>query len=189
MIKSLYGKYFQKSKSFLFPALGIKKNSKFTPSNTYVAVDGYIDAEDVKLICTYDKPEIEDDEDYLVFEQHFLLENPLFLEKIETKEMFVYVFDYQIYTTDWFNFILGKYSKLSSVLKRAIKTYYGDNSAEYRYIDSYLYPEEYYEDYSVLLDVNVDQLKSIGQLCNACDIKKETLKISKEYLESLNKTI
>jgi hypothetical protein len=186
MIKSLYSKYFQKSKSFLYPALGIKKSSQFIPTNTYIALDGYIGAEDVKLICTFDKVE---SEDFTIFEQHFLLENPLFSEKIDAGEFNVYVFDYQIYTTDWFNFILGKYSKLSNVLKRAIKNYYGESSSEYKYLDSYLYPEEYYEDYSTLLDVTINDLKKIGQLCDSCDMIKETLKISKDYLESLKKTI
>jgi hypothetical protein len=186
VIKSLYGKYFQKSKSFLYPALGIKKNSKFSPSGTYMAIEGYIGAEDVKFICTFER--INSDE-YKTFEQNMLLENPLFLEKIDIEEYTIYIYDYTIYQNDWFNFILGKYSKLSQVLKRAIKNYYGDNSSEYKYMDSYLHPQEYYDDYSSLLNVTVEDLKYTGELCDACDIEKETLKIPKEYLEKLKKTI
>ena len=185
MIKSLYGKYFQKSKSFLYPALGIKKSSDFSPSGTYLAIDGYIGPEDVKLICTFDK---DDSEEFKDFEKHMLLENPLFLDKVEVKDFTVYIFDYQIYQNDWFNFILGKYSKLSTTIKRAIKQYYGNNSAEYTYIDSYLFPKEYFQDYAGLLDMNVDELKTIGELCDACDIEKETLKIPKKYLATIKKS-
>ncbi len=184
MIKSVYSKYFQKSKSFLYPALGTRKTSKFLPSGTYLAIEDYIGADDVKLICTYEKDE---SDDYKLFEQHFLLENPLFSEKIITKDYYIYVFDYSIYINDWFNFLLGRYSKLSNVLKRAIKQYYGINSAEYAYMDTYLYPEEYFEEYATLLDVDEKDIKSTGELCDPCDIEKETLKIPQEYLESLKK--
>lgn len=185
MIKSLYGKYFQKSKSFLYPALGIKKTSKYFPINTYLSIEGYIGPEDIKLICLFNKKE---SKDFLDFETAFLIENPLFSEKIETDSHYIYVFDFSIYQNDWFSFLLGRYSKLSSVLKKAIKTYYGESSSEYQYMDTYLYPEEYYVEYSNLLDVDVDFLKNIGELCNSCDIEKETLKIPKEYLERIQKT-
>lgn len=186
MIKSLYSKYFQKSKSFLYPALGIKKNSEFSPSGTYLAIEDYIGAEDVKFICTFENI---DSIEFKSFEQNMLVENPLFIEKIVIENYTVYTFDYNIYQTDWFNFIMGKYSKLSNVLKKAIKSYYGDGSSEYKYIDTYLHPKEYFDEYADLLDVNVEALKSIGELCDACDMEKETLKIPKKYLESLKKTV
>lgn len=184
MIKSVYSKYFQKSKSFLYPALGIRKNSRFSPSGTYLAIEGYIGAEEAKFICTYEK---DDSEDFKLFEENYLLENPLFLEKLEVENYSIYIFDYNIYDKDWFNFIMGKYSKLSSVLKRAIKQYYGINSAEYAYMDTYLHPIEYFEEYATLLDVDIEDLKKTGELCDPCDIEKETLKIPQEYLESLKK--
>jgi len=185
IIKSLYGKYFQKSKSFLYPALGIKKSSDFSPTATYLAIDGYIGAEDMKLVCTFDK---NDSEEFKEFEKNMLVENPLFLEKIKVKDFVIYVFDYHIYQNDWFNFIFGKYSKLSNILKRAIKQYYGNNSAEYTYVDSYLFPKEYFEDYAGLLDMSIIELKTIGELCDPCDIEKETLKIPKKYLATIKKS-
>lgn len=186
MIKSLYSKYFQKSKSFLYPALGIKKNSKYLPTGTYISVEGYIGAEEVKFVCIFDKTTTDE---YLLFETAMLVENPLFLEKHELEDSLVYIFDYSIYKHDWFNFILGKYSKFSNVLKKAIKTYYGDKSSEYQYIDTYLYPEEYFDDYAELLDVDVKSLKTIGELCDSCDMDKENFHFPKEYLENLTKTI
>ena len=184
MIKSLYGKYFQKSKSFLYPALGIKKNAAFTPINTYLSIDGFIGPEDIKLVCVYD---IDDSNDFKEFEKHMLVENPLFCDKVVTKDSIIYLFDFPIHQEDWFNFILGKYSKLSPTIKRAIKQYYGPNSAEYTYIDSFLYPKEYFEDYAILLDMDVESLKEIGELCDSCDLEKETVKIPKKYLVKLKK--
>jgi len=186
MIKRIYSKYFQKSKSFLYPALGIKKNDKFKPTGTYLAIKGLIEPEDVKFICTFEN---KDTEAFKYFETKMLLENPLFSEKIVMDDYSIYVFDYEIYVNDWFNFILGKYSKLSTVLKRAIKTYYGESSSEYDYMNSYINPKDFYQVYSELLDVDVEHLKSIGELCNACDIEKETLKIPVEYLENLKKSV
>lgn len=185
MIDKLYGKYFQKSRSFLYPSLGIKRSVLNTPSNTYISIEGKIEPEDCKLICTYNNNI--NSEKFKIFEEQMLLTNPLFLEKIEARDVNMYVFDLEIYQNDYFNFILGKYSKMSAHLKRAIKNYYGETSAEYKFIESYLYPERYYDIYAKLLEVDVDVLKKIGELCDPCDLEKETLKISTQDLEILNK--
>ena len=52
MIDKLYGKYFQKSRSFLYPALGIKRTG-IKPSGTYISLEGKVNPEDVKLVCTF----------------------------------------------------------------------------------------------------------------------------------------
>jgi hypothetical protein len=184
MIEKLYGKYFQKSRSFLYPALGIKRTSSNLPSGTYISFEDKINPEDVKLICTFKNDQ---SESFKSFEEQMLIGNPLFVEKIQIKDYNIYVFDLEIYQTDYFNFILGKYSKLSNVLKKAIKTYYGEQSAEYKFIESYLFPDKYFEVYAKLLDVNVETLMKLGELCDPCDIEKETLKIPVEDLELLKK--
>jgi hypothetical protein len=184
MIDKVYGKYFQKSRSFLYPALGIKRTSNKLPSGTYISLEGKIGAEEMKLICSFLHDE---SEEFKTFEEQMLIGNPLFIEKLRVKEYNLYIFDLEIYQADWFNFILGKYSKLSAHLKRAIKTYYGEKSAEYKYIETYLYPEKYFETYAKLLNINVDILIKGGELCNPSDLEKETLKILVEDLESLNK--
>ena len=118
MIEKLYGKYFQKSRAFLYPALGIKRNNQTRPTGTYLSFEGKIEPEDVKLICTFRN---DPSEKFKLFEEQMLLSNPLFVEKIQIKDYNVYVFDLEIYQSDYFNFLLGKYSKLSTHLKRAIK--------------------------------------------------------------------
>jgi hypothetical protein len=184
MIKRIYSKYFQKSKSFLYPLLGIKKNDKFLPVSTHLAIESLYEPGDVKFICVFDNI---DTEAFKYFETKMLIENPLFYEKLTDGSRNIYVFDYEIYTNDWFNFILGKYSKLSNVVKRAIKTYYGDKTPEYQYMDSYLNPNEYYSTYAELLDVDIEDLKLGVELCDPCDLEKETLKINKESLDKLSK--
>jgi hypothetical protein len=186
MIKSIYSKYFQKSKSFLYPALGIKRKSKFSPINTYISVKGVYEPEDLKFTCTFEKNK---SEAFIEFESEMLVNNPLFHQKIELDEFNVYIFDYTIYMNDWFTFIIGRYSDLSPVLKRAIKVYYGENSAEYEHMKTYLYPKEYFDVYSELLEVDVNVLKKIGELCNPCDMRKETLEFSEEVLENLKKSV
>ncbi len=180
MIDKLYEKYFQKSKSFLYPALGIGRKSPFQPENTYIAIADKIGAEEMRLICTFKD---NDSTEFLDFENQMLIGNPLFVEKlVSTHGLLLYVFDFQIYQADWFKFLIGRYSQLSNVLKRAIKYYYGENSSEYTYMETYLYPEEHYEEYAELLQISPDTLKSVGELCNSWDIDKEILKIPLEDL-------
>jgi hypothetical protein len=164
--------------------LGIKKGSYIAPSGTYISLKGRVEPEDAKLICTFRDDQ---SEGFKSFENQMLLTNPLFVEKIQIKDFNLYVFDLEIYQNDYFNFLLGKYSQFSAHLKRAIKNYYGDKSAEYQVIETYLYPDKHFETYAKLLDVDVILLKKTGELCDPCDLEKEVLKIPVEDLESLNK--
>lgn len=185
MLEKLYDKYFQKSRSFLYPMLGIKKTSYFSPTGTYLSIEGLIDPEDIKLVCVFK----EDSSDgFKAFEDQMLLTNPLFSQVLYIQGYNLYIFDFQLYTDDWFHFLLGKYSKLSGPFKRAIKVYYGELTTEYKYIESYLYPEKYYDNYARLLDVDVKILRQNVELCDSCNLEKETLKIPVKDLEILNKS-
>jgi len=186
MITSLYTKYFQKSRSFLYPALGIKRTSHHAPSGCYIALDGLVAPEDMKLICTFKEDKTEG---FKSFEEQMLLSNPLFSSIVHVEDYNMYLFDFSGYQNDWFNFIMGKYSKFSTPLKKAIKLYYGDNSSEYKYMDSYLHPEKYFEVYAKLLEVDAHILREVGELCDSCDMDKETLKIPVEHLENLKKVL
>lgn len=186
MIQNLYVKYFQKSRSFLYPALGIKRTSHHSPSGTYIAVDGLVGPEDMKLICTFKE---DNSEGFKSFEQQLLLSNPLFSKLVHIEDYKTYLFDFSGYQSDWFNFILGKYSEFSIPLKKAIKLYYGENSSEYNYMDSYLNPDKYIEVYAKLLNIDSHILKDVGELCDPCDLDKETLKIPVEHLENLKKVL
>jgi hypothetical protein len=186
MIDKLYKKYFQKSKSFLYPALGIKKKGYPAPIETYVSVEGLIGVEDVKLICYFKNST---SVQFKNFEESMLLGNPLYESRIDIGDYTAYVFSMEIYEDDFFRVLLGKYSKLSTQMKKNIKQYFGEHSAEYSYIETYLYPEKFYETYSELLDIDVSALKSVRELCDPLDLEKENLKISKEIIENLKENI
>ena len=186
-IDSVYSEYFQKSRSFLYPALEIKRETEYIPTGVYMSIEGLYEPEDCKLICTYKN---DDTEKYKLFVEENILQNPLFEKMITVKGYNLYIFDFQQLTSDWFNVLLGKYSKLSVPLKKAIKNYYGENSKQYiKYIQCFLYPEKFFEVYANLLGVEIDILKKVGELCDACDLEKETLKIPIEDLEMLKKTL
>lgn len=182
MIENLYTKYFQKSRSFLYPVLGIKKNGSFTPSNTYVAIEGLIEPTDCKLICTFNQ---QPSREYEIFVTDALLPNPLYDQTFTIKDVDFYIFDFIHFADDWDNFLKGKYSQLSNVMKKAIRSYYGETSAEYDYIESYLYPEKYFALYAKLLNVDIHVLKETGELCDPYDSKKEVVKIPVEHLDNL----
>lgn len=184
MIESLYGKYFQKSKSFLYPVLGIKRTANFSPTGTYIAIEGIIEAEDCKLICAFKS---DPSQGFKLFEESMLLGNPLFSKVLNIRDYNLYVFDYHTYAEDWLKFLDGKYSKLSTPLKKAIKVFYGDASTEYKYMESYLYPEKYYEIYARLLNVDRKLLLEVGELCSPYDPEQEQLKIPVEDLAILKK--
>ena len=63
-VKSVYNKYFQKSKVFLYPLLGFKRGIKVVPSETYLAWDPYYIPEDMKLVCLYHPKNTDDYESY-----------------------------------------------------------------------------------------------------------------------------
>jgi hypothetical protein len=180
MLEKPYSKYFQKSRSFLFPALGIKRSSNFTPVETYLALPGHVEPEDMMLVCTYMRDE---SEGFKKFEKALILDNPMFVSKLISPDMYIYIFNYKMYQDDWFTFLLGKYSKLSSNLKKQIKNYYGEHSVGYKYMESFLFPENHFEEYAKMLDVSLKRLKEVGELCSPCDLEKETLNIPVENLE------
>jgi len=186
MIDSLYTKYFQKSRSFLYPAMGIKRTAHHSPSGTYIALDGLVGPEEMKLICSFRE---DLSEGFKSFEEQMLISNPLYFSTVHIQEYNLYLFDFSGYQNDWFNFIMGKYSKLSNPLRKAVKLFYGESSVEYKYMESFMQPEKYYDVYAKLLNVSVDMLKQVGELCDPCDLEKETLKIPVEVLENLKKVL
>ncbi len=52
-IDALYKEYFQKSKIFMYPLLGIGRGSGVVPEQTYLSWEGYVTPEDTKLIAVY----------------------------------------------------------------------------------------------------------------------------------------
>lgn len=186
-INDIYVDYFQKSKVFLFPALGIKRGTSVTPIETYLEW-GDITVQDTKLICLY---HIRDDDEFVSYEEKYLLGNPLFEDYIEVgDDKAVYIFDFSEYAEDFAKVVEGRYSLLSQKLKDKIRDMYGASSANYTYIKSYLYPEQYWGIYADLLCPDSGDkatmaklLEEVGELCSKPDFEKEKLKMSEKSLK------
>ena len=176
VIRKIYDKYFQKSRSFLLPILGLKKNAKFTPLQCYMAWQDVYSIKDRKLILVYEKEESVEWRNYIA---RTVMSHQMFDCYIETEieDEVALVFDLHCIEQDYISVLQGRYSKLDRASKKKIREYYGYNSAEYAYIESFLYPEKYYKTYSEILDVEEEHIKFTGQLCDLPNLDKETLKI------------
>ena len=183
-IKSVYNKYFQKSKVFLYPLLGIKRGTKIIPSETYIAWNDNVKAEDMKLVCLYHPSK---NDDYLNYEKKVLLKHSRLCDiGLIDKDNKIFVFDFSDIKNDWNNFINGKYSKISKENKSKILSFFDKNSANYVYMKSYLSPDKYFEDYAECLGVEVEFLQNVGELCGKPDIEKETLIMKEAEKEIIN---
>jgi len=182
-LNALYKKYFQKSKIFLYPLLDIKRGSCAVPTETYICWEGNYSPEDMKLVCVY---HTKNDPEYIEFEKNVLLKhNRLFdYSKIDSSTS-IFIFDFSDFSEDWEHFVAGRYSRINPVLKRKILNYFDDNSANHIYVNSYLFPEKFFEQYARILDVTVELLQSVGELCDKPHVKRENLMIEVADLQKL----
>jgi len=181
-LTSIYRKYFQKSKVFVYPLLGIKRGLSVVPTETYVAWEGQCKPEDMKLVCVYDYRE---DEEYRKIEKNILLEHNRLSDYKKVKAEVVITFDFSDLDDDWFHFIHGRYSQLSTKTKQKILGFFDIHGGNYAYMHSYLIPEKYYENYAELLNVDTKLLKEVVELCNKPDLDKETLKLEIADLDNI----
>ena len=181
-IKSIYTKYFQKSKVFLYPLLGFKRGIKVVPSETYIAWDPYYIPEDMKLVCLYHP---NNSNEYEKYEKEILLKHTRLSDIKEiNKHNKLFIFDFSDLEDNWHHIINGNYSKIKNSIKGDICSFFDNTSANFAYMKSYLYPNKYFNDYAECLDVDVEMLKVVGELCNKPDLEKEIFKVK----ESLEKT-
>ena len=179
---SLYSKYFQKSKIFLYPLLEIKRGTSVTPIQTYMGWSNYYKPEDMKLIATYHKRE---DEEFLKFEKDILLTHTRLADYVQIDvETVLLTFDFSDMEEDWKLFLAGKYSQMNKKTKIKIRNFFEKDSGNYMYVDSYLFPERYFEVYSELLRVSVESLEKVGELCSLPDFEKEILIVEVQNLEN-----
>jgi len=185
-LNSVYKKYFQKSKVFLYPILGIRRGVSVVPIETYVSWKGYYTSEDMKLICVYD---VRTDEEYKNFERNVLLAHSRLNDYVKVGNQLVLTFDLSDLGDDWFHFINGRYSKVSMNLKQKILGFFDKYSGNYAYMHSYLIPEKYFTNYADLLGVDVDMLIKVGELCTKPDLNKETLIMEVADLENIDEKL
>jgi hypothetical protein len=172
-IDALYKDYFQKSKVFLYPLLGLKRGSAAAPKQCYLSWNNAITPEDMKLICVYTK---RSDSEYKQFEAKFLINHKRLSDYIELQDNeLLLAFDFSDIESDWKYFINGKYSKMDSDLRRRILNHFDKHSGSYPYLESFLFPNKYFSLYSTLLAVDEQILRDVGELCTPPDLEKENL--------------
>lgn len=182
-LNSVYRKYFQKSKVFLYPLLGIKRGTSVTPTETYLSWNADYVPEDMKLVCVYN---IRTDQEYVLFEKNVLLKHTRLIDYVKVNDdTAVYTFDFSDLGDDWNHFINGRYSKINTNLKQQIINFFDKYSGNYSYMHSYLFPEKYFSEYAEMLGADVELLKQVGELCSKPDLEQEKLILEIANLENI----
>ena len=189
-MKQIYKNYFQKSKVFLYPLLGIKKGVRFVPVETYITWShDLIDSKDI-LVCAYavkdntsNQKELEIKNQFNRFVKQHLEKNELYHSRHHTPELELIVFDLSYFKKDLQKFREGKYSEFSLITKRLIMEFFGNTGTISEYMESYLYPEKYYEIYSEMLNISTETLEHVVELCDKPNLDKEDFKKSILELE------
>jgi hypothetical protein len=186
MIQQVYSRYIHKSNAFLFPLLGIKRHQFCRPSQTYVRFKGFFVPEDLKLFCMYPNPPESRWELYQKYHllPHAMVENST--PTLEGDEM-LYIFNLGEFESDVRHFIKGEYSKFSPRAKQLISDYYGVHSPEWAYMQTYLFPQDFYGEYAQALNVEEEMLRATGELLPPYDKVKETLDVElpPNFLENM----
>jgi hypothetical protein len=171
-LNEIYRKPFKKASVFLYPLLGISQKANIKPDSIWIAMENHIELEDKKLICVNDTSV----PDFEVFSNRVLVSRKNFLEKITLEETrTAYVFDFGKFETTWKAYLNAKYSQFDEESKKNILKYFNYNSANVVYLTSYLYPVKYFKDYARILDVDINLLKEVGELCSKPDFESEKL--------------
>lgn len=185
-INSLNKEYIQKSRLFLYPQLKIRRGISVTPIQTFMSWNHY-DCTHSRLICQY---YLRDDNDFKMFESVKLFGHPLFEDFYELEDgTGVYIFNVENEHRDFELVVKGQYSKLSVQAKKNIINFFKGNTQHFAYIESYLYPEKYYNMYSEILNVDLEHLKAAGELCSKPDLNKEKLDLEIKIMNINNNNV
>ncbi len=172
-MKDIYTKYFQKSATFLYPILGIKKNKYPKPRQTYLSWQEMISVTDKRLLCLFDR---DTSDKWKRFEANVLMTHPMLMDcVIIDDDQILYIFDFSLPNLyeDYNHFLKGNYSKLSNNSKKLITDYYGVQTPEWIYIESYIHPHKYFKTYAEMLGVDISVIKKTGELCDKYNDSKE----------------
>lgn len=181
----LFKTYFQKSKVFLYPLLGIAKGARYIPKETYMSWKNHYLPGDMKLFCVYKQKQTKA---FLEFEEKKLLKNRNFFDykKLED-DTHLYIFDLNNYPQTWIAVLKGVYSKINEREKKKILDFFGQAGVVAETVESYMYPEFYHEDYAELLNVTLGSIKNVWEVCDPPNLSKETLKKNVKRIEIIKK--
>ena len=105
MIKSLYNRYFQKSKIFLFPLFELPKCKITNEVETYLIFDNIVRLKDFKIVCIFKNTNTDE---FIQFEKKYLIYCPYILEKYDGENQILYVFSLENFKKDYSYFLEGK---------------------------------------------------------------------------------
>lgn len=172
-MNTIYTQYFQKSKVFLYPLLELKKGISYVPAETYICWDNVYTEDDLKFMCLYNTKL---NTKFINFENEYLKLHP-FYETCYTldSDQQLYVFDFKKYENTLKQFKNGKYSKFDANTKDIIIKFFGKTGSISQYVNSFLNPENYHGIYAETLNVPLNIIKEVYEICSKPDLKKETL--------------
>lgn len=166
--------YYSKSKNFLYPILGYKRNETYKcQSFLFFHQHSVLNGELITLFPN------NGDALYHNYEANSIAPHPLLRGCYEVPGASVYIFDISGYSDDIQHFLCGEYSKFSKSLKKKILIYMDDSidvttPAPGRFNHAVLFPELYRKLVAEELGVNV---KNLTELAPIYDSDKETLDI------------
>ena len=167
----VYTQYFQKSKVFLYPLLGVKKGSKYVPKSTFILWDKFYDKDDYKLILIY---EHDNSLEYKIFVDQSIKPLHKYERKFKISDnKDLYLFNMKKCKHDYDCFFDGKFSQMTMEAKRKIKSYFSSAGKISKYIESFLNPEEFHDDYATAFNVSDELIKDVYELCSKPDLSKE----------------
>ena len=172
-IKEVNRRYFQRSTFFLYPGLKVPTHVEIKPLSTFLSWENKYDLSDRRLICLF--PTIES-QLQKIHEKKYLLNNARFEDFIElSDDKCLYVFNFDNLSKDWDCVVHGQYSKMSTHMRILIGDFFKNEQKSQGYMDSYINPDKYYDQYSKLLDVEQDLLKEGVELLSPPNLDKEHL--------------
>lgn len=177
-LKYINKEYVKRSRLFLYPLLYIPSDCVIQPDDTYIGwvKDGkeFIKSTDCKLICVYSN--INTPAERKAEKQHLLM-NRYFedIVPLENGKMaYVFKITRNNIKQEWKMFLEGKYSRFNNVSKTTITNFY-DKEPMKTYIDTYFYPEDYYDVIAKVLDISLEVVMESDELLSKPDINIETL--------------
>jgi hypothetical protein len=168
-MKGVYTDYFQKSKVFLYPLLRFRSGLSFVPVQTYICWEHVITADENKFMCEYN---VGTTEKFELFCNSYLKKHPLFHEYIQLDEN----------RSDFKRFLDGQYSKFTLDSKIIILDFFGNKGNISEYISLFLSPDSAHKLYAEALDVSLNQIEEVFEVCSIPDLEKETLYFEKNEL-------
>jgi len=182
----VYTEYFQKSKVFLYPLLDLGRGIKYVPKETYCIWEDVYSTEDMMFLCVY-KSKLS--LDFKKFANKHLIAHPLFRDHIsleDNRQLFVFNFDK--YKHDYNCFLKGRYSQYTINGKISVLEFFEKAQEEQvQYIQGFLEPDEVHDAYAEALNVDIEMLQDVYEVCSSPDMEKETLIDNNHFLKQLLK--